>query len=323
MEGRLNPLLAHRTLGPLGPRVQCLEPVFHEPRAWPSKLRSLTSRFGRESRIELPSEWRSFKLVACGGNHGRKFFLDAYASLRFLGPPVDPLLFGPISFATAQSAELVRRCLGAVSTFAVREPATADNLRGLGLSNFEIVPDIAFLGFESDPPNHLANGTIGLCLRGRTASAKFVRGFISASGGLGLRTVILSTHAAQDAPMLDDLVAQRTAADFLLPESPDQYMDAVRGMDFIVSARLHGIIMAANRGCLAVPLCDTPKLRDQARFMDCPVTIAGDEDEPELRARLEEIVGARASLRESQRAWFSKASDAVRGYLQGRIAASS
>lgn len=315
MQSRLLPTLGLALVEPYRPHVSLEEPLFLDDRSLLGRLAPQESRLAVRTRVPFPEEWRSYRWAACGGNHGRRFFRDVHCLQAHVDRPGEPFLFGPIGYVSGESRGLVSRVLRSLSGFAVREPATAQYLASMGVRAGQIVPDIAFSGFQETDIRSTGSGAAGLCIRGRTTSPRFVETFCQAARKVGLNPVIVSTHAPQDLAAILELQRMLPGVRFEAPATPDAFLDLARGLEWIVSARLHGLIMSGNARCLAIPLCDTPKLRDYASFMEAEVLMQGTEPTDELAAKLDRISRERASLRAKQDEWFAKAKRNVLEYV--------
>jgi hypothetical protein len=311
MRDRLNSPFALRALESLGTTVLLARKPTN------GSLWGRIASFIAPHRYDRASDFAGYQVVACGGQHrAHIFFRQVESRLRDCRLRSEPLLYGPFSFIDDVGEEFVSRCLGRLTHFAVREPETAMHLKGLGLENFSVVPDITFAQFQPKPFRS-GRGTFGLCIRGAISQA-FVRNFVVGAQRHNREVVLLSTHVVNDLSLILALRSEMPHLRIEAPMSPLEYMDLAATMDLVVSARLHGLIMATNGGSLTLPICATRKMRIYASFMRSPLSFTGLENADQIDEKLTVALENGAELFQQQQSWFGEAKGAVGQYLESR-----
>jgi hypothetical protein len=301
-----------------------------------ASLESLTARLyftplgrGLRRQWDLANNWdTSRSVVVAGGEMEVPYLLcDVHAHVRAFANAADPLLYGPISLwpLPAYPRFLVDR-FSEVTEFAVRDPLTANRLSDLGITNFQLVPDMSFLGFdESHYEGRRETGRVGLCLHRSWTNRDDVRhyldGFRQACQRQGLDLVPFSTHVREDAALIERLTRWFPDMPPALPSTPAELIELSRGLDIVASDRLHALLISMIAGALVLPIATRDKVVGYLDYMQLDQRLSGQESSAEIATTLADLSAQWSPRAASQRAFCARAKQQTHDYLSARLRA--
>lgn len=278
---------------------------------WPRRLRKLGDRFfrpfaeGHDARRDTtpdPSaEFADANLfLMSGGGYFNRWDTMFQARVREIelahASRCDVVLMGQSigPFEPAQR-EILRRTLRPTDRICVRDPDSVAELAALGI-HADLAPDIA-MGFPGDPriesglitvvPGELDRRRERSLVDGLTA---FVR-----QAGSGVRIRLTQTCAIWTDVVTLNRVARALAAsgivaDVVMPKNYAELKAAIEGSEWVVSRRMHAMVLGWRTGSRVFALTDSRKIRGFMEACGTPANILKEDDwgqlaESLLRAR--------------------------------------
>jgi len=212
---------------------------------------------------------------------------------RRAGLPWAGIGLGADGLTTERGRGQVRKALVGHTAIAVRDEASADALKALGVERIVRTADLAFL---AEVPQVSGDGVLGVCLRA-PQSGRFRPGALDhahrwpdgradamataldeTARATGLAVRFLAFDARSDG-VLHRQVAERmaTAAEVVEPEL-DGLVAALARVDAMATMRYHGAVLAALGGAGVVALPFSPKLRSIADDLGPGATVLDEAD---------------------------------------------
>jgi polysaccharide pyruvyl transferase CsaB len=243
------------------------------------------------------------------------YHLRRVRAARRAGTPWAGIGLGAGGLTTARGRSQVRRELHGHTAIAVRDEASAETLRALGVGRVVRAADLVWLA--GTPPPVAASGALGVCLRapqtGRLMPAAFgPRGRLpngraaaiaaaldDTARATGLTTRFIAFDAAADDPVHRQVADHMATPAETLAPGLDTVLATVAGVDAMVTMRYHGAVAAAMAGAGVVTLAFSPKLGALAADLGpaCHHVPAGGPDGLSgLPGAVEGALGARGGL---------------------------
>ena len=212
---------------------------------------------------------------------------------RRAGLPWAGIGLGADGLTTERGRGQVLKALVGHTAIAVRDEASFDALKALGVERIVRAADLAFL---AEVPQVSGDGVLGVCLRA-PQSGRFRPGALDhghrwrdgqaaamataldeTARATGLTVRFLAFDARSDG-VVHRQVAERmtTAAEVVEPEL-DGLVAALARVDAMATMRYHGAVLAALGGAGVVALPFSPKLRSIAADLGPGATVLGDVD---------------------------------------------
>ena len=212
---------------------------------------------------------------------------------RRTGLPWAGIGLGADGLTTDRGRSQVRRMLTGHTAIAVRDVASFDALKALGVDRVVRAADLAFL---AEVPQVSGDGVLGVCLRA-PQSGRFQPGALDhghrwrdgqaaamatalddTASATGLTVRFLAFEARSDG-VVHRQVAERmaTAAEVVEPDLGG-VVAALARVDAVATMRYHGAVLAALGGAGVVALPFSPKLRSIADDLGPGATVLDDVD---------------------------------------------
>jgi hypothetical protein len=265
------------------------------------------------------------KVVVLGGELDIPYsMLDSHAYLR-QHKKTDGIAYGPVSLVPDRRfKDFLQRRFAEVSEFGVRDPLTAQGLSEIGITNFRLVPDMAFLKYDDAAYRERpTTGRIGLCLSNvwakRPDAEEYVRTIDRAARRLDLELVVVSTHLREDASLLERLRRAVPEVPLAMPASPAEFTSLVTGLDIFIAGRLHGLLLAMIGGTVILPIAIRPKVVGFCTYIQQDRYLQGKESEDEVADHLKALYADRNAQLAAQRDFCADASEQVRAFLASRL----
>ena len=219
------------------------------------------------------------------------YHLRRIRSARRTGLPWAGIGLGADGLTTNRGRSQVRRTLTGHTAIAVRDEASFDALKALGVERVVQAADLTFL---AEAPAVPGDGVLGVCLRAPQSgrfrpgaldharrwsddrAAEMATALDDTARATGLTVRFLAFDAPSDG-VVHRQVAERmaTAAEVVEPEL-DGLVAALAPVDAMATMRYHGAVLAALGGAGVVALPFSPKLRSIADDLGPGATVLDD-----------------------------------------------
>ncbi|MDW8106186.1 MAG: polysaccharide pyruvyl transferase CsaB [Armatimonadota bacterium] len=223
--------------------------------------------------------------------------MRAHGQVWLVGQGIGPL-------RRAISRKLVGVVLRRVPLISVRDAESEAFLRALGITNVHVDADLTW-ALEAQPA-HLMLETdsrwVGLAPRSwrdTPIQAVFAR-LCQQLRDEGYRPLLIPMQETQDRALCEAIAAQSGAEVAPSPTHPAQLLGLMRGLEAMMSMRLHGAIFAAAQGVPVLCISYDPKVDALAHQLRMPrVSLA--EAEQELPVAWQALIRQRDALQEQLR----------------------
>lgn len=231
--------------------------------------------FSRKSLIKLVQKIWKVDCVVFGGGSLLQDVTSSKSLLYYLGiiliakifrKPVAIIAngFGPVK--NERNKTLVRLLLNRVNAISVRDEASMEKMRSIGISNEILLSsDITFLMEETIKPLEEKEKVVGISLRPWHFDQEFIRevaSFADAMVEKGYKVRFYPMKQPDDEKVSQEVMNRMEHECRLIrgAESPDQILKHMSECQLFVGMRLHGLIFATNLGIPCVAIEYDPKV---------------------------------------------------------------
>lgn len=265
------------------------------------------------------------------------YYLWVIRMARRLGKPVFIYANGIGPLTQKQNRRRVRQCLNRCDRITLRDQASLQELRALGVERkdirvtgdpvFRLTPD----GQGENPLRELGipeqGQIVGVSVRSLPQTEKFIREFARLCDRLvregGKTVVFLVMQENMDEGVSQQIRQQMAEKSYLVksPGKPDTMLEMIREMELVIAMRLHTIIFAASVNVPVLGCVYDPKVGavlQQLDMPDCgtPDTMDGDKAYEKAMELLGRIPEAKQQMQIQVESLRGQAADNVRLFRQ-------